>query len=92
MSEREDGGPAFPQQAVEHPSGWVGAAALHGDEGASLLDYFAGQAMQGDLAAQDGNANGYGEFTPKCFPGLAERAYAIAGAMLAERRKRMEGK
>lgn len=54
-------------------------ARLSGAERRTLRDWFAGQALAGDLAA-----------TPNCRPsitGSAERAYAYADAMLAQRQK-----
>lgn len=56
-----------------------GAVTPIGHNGMTLRDWFAGQALAGDLAA-----------TPNCRPsiiGSAERAYAYADAMLAERAK-----
>ena len=47
--------------------------------GATLRDYFAGQAMAGDLVE-----GGWGMDEGTC---LAERSYAFADAMLAERAK-----
>ena len=65
---RDDGGPAFP---LEFPLEGV-------NEGMSLLDYFAGQALKGLLA--DGNQR-YPEI-------LAESCYTYAAAMVAEKKKR----
>jgi hypothetical protein len=80
MNEIKDGGWAFPQQSV-----WVGDA---GDEafvsafpGMSLRDWFAGQALAGQMASE-----GYavGLRGPKT---SAARAYEFADAMIAERDK-----
>ncbi|UVC19275.1 hypothetical protein [Mesorhizobium onobrychidis] len=71
---RDNGGPAFPS-TEDHPSYDLPMHCF----GMSLRDWFAGQALAGDLAA-----------TPNCRPsiiGSAERAYAYADAMLAERAK-----
>ena len=62
---RDDGGQAFPGVQTD---------------GMSLRDYFAGQALAGQLAS----------FGPDDFPnpdGLAALAYCIADAVLAERSK-----
>ena len=63
MSKPNDGGPAFPVGLLP---------------GMSLRDYFAGQAMGGQLADPDG------EIDPKL---IAKWSYAYANAMLAEREK-----
>ena len=63
MSKPNDGGPAFPVGLLP---------------GMSLRDYFAGQAMGGQLADPDG------EIDPKL---IARWSYAYADAMLAEREK-----
>ena len=63
MDKPNDGGPAFPVGLLP---------------GMSLRDYFAGQAMGGQLADPDG------EIDPKL---IAKWSYAYANAMLAEREK-----
>ena len=68
MDKPNDGGPAFP---CADAKGFV-------SEGMSLRDYFAGQAMGGQLADPDG------EIDPKL---IARWSYAYADAMLAEREK-----
>ena len=56
--------------------------------GMSLRDYFAAKAMQGDLAAQDGNTGYYGNSTPvKFLMDRAEFYYRMADAMLRAREK-----
>ena len=65
MDKLNDSGPAFP-------------CPEYGDTGMSLRDYFAGQAMAGQLADPDG------EIDPKL---IARWSYAYADAMLAEREK-----
>ena len=73
-NEINDGGPAFP---VSLP-GW-------GDNGASgmtLRDYFAAKALPAITAGGTTGWAGKSDATT-----LAERAYAIADAMLAERAK-----
>ncbi len=51
-------------------------------EGMTLLDYFAGQALEGLLAG--GNETNWKD------TGRVRYAYGVAEAMLAERQKRME--
>ncbi|NLF01133.1 MAG: hypothetical protein GX601_09170 [Anaerolineales bacterium] len=65
-----DGGPAF-------PSDWP-----HGctDEGMSLRDWFAGQAVAGIMANI-----GFNQFLPEI---ISKSAWAVADAMLAERDRR----
>lgn len=71
---KQDGGPAF-------PLGWRPTADGYerGDCGMSLRDWFAGQALAGF-----GGANG---ITRDSSGFIAEAAYTIADAMLAERSK-----
>lgn len=45
--------------------------------GMTLRDYFAAKAMQGDMASGDVSSNNFGF--------IAQRAYQMADAMLAER-------
>lgn len=73
MSEKDNGGPAFPEQ------GSRGKAAS--GEGMSLRDYFAAKAMQVCLAQCT-------EFPDETWrTGVAMDAYAMADAMLKERAK-----
>ena len=67
----ETGGPAFP--AVEHHAGYGQMMAVGG---MTLRDYFAAQAMQGDLTGGVHHDN---------FDITAKRAYIMADAMLKER-------
>lgn len=75
----DDGGPAYPFFCTdEHDCGSAGM---------SLLDHFAGLAMQGLLVHSEST-----EFYSKgpCNLALVGRAYDLAGEMLAERKRRME--
>jgi hypothetical protein len=65
---KNDGGPAFPVGSETHPV----------DQGMSLRDYFAGQALIGMLAAK---GIYYDEVAVK-------NAYRYADAMLAERERK----
>ena len=62
-----EGGPAFPIQ------GW--------NDGMYMRDYFAGQALVGELASQTVNA----VWADRSIHKLAKRCYSIADALLAER-------
>ncbi len=75
MSERDDGGPAFPLQNSNEPGG------LDGAYGLSIRDWFAGQALIGIIGTIPG---------PGCasWDYYSEGAYKIADAMLTERAKR----
>lgn len=76
MSSKEkknDGGPAFPRAAFGAPeTGMLN----HEQDGMSLRDYFAGQALAGLLANPDVNGEVHH---------FATDAYRCADAMLAER-------
>lgn len=74
-----DGGPAFPTDPKNH--GYEGAAGTGANPGMSLLDYFAGQSLVGELARR---ASGWG------YDNVEElaRCYKSASAMLAERARR----
>ena len=69
----EDGGPAFPMTWSMKP---VGA-----NEGMTLLDYFAGKAIEGSIFWHDKH-NDPRDFEIKA---VAEGAYKLAQAMLKER-------
>ena len=74
MSERDDGGPAYPAHCPAHedyPDYYA-----QGMAGMTLRDHFAGLAMQAIVTAQ-----------PTCGdrPRIAKGAYMMADAMLAER-------
>ena len=53
-------------------------------ESATLRDWFAGQALAGELASQSKDC---GEWSPNFFNVLSERCFEIADAMLKEREK-----
>lgn len=73
MSDIKNGGPAFPT-TFEH----------YGNGGMTLRDYFAARAMQGVLSGYSGNV---GVGMDEANSGISACAYAIADAMLKERRK-----
>lgn len=74
IEQRYDGGPVFPRP---YSSG------SQDQSGMSLLDYFAGQAMQGFLAANDEGYAGW-----KDVESLAHASYSVAVAMISERENR----
>lgn len=76
MSADKHGDPAFPFPAVSDIDGNV---IYPGEDGMSLRDYFAGQALAGMIRATPGVPVLYGE--------MAHHAYQYADAMLAERGK-----
>lgn len=75
----DDGGPAFPGQV---PTGYDPRSGNF-VEGMSLRDWFAGKALEGELASQSSEV---GEWPNKAALSLASRCYAIADAMLAARK------
>lgn len=77
MSERNDGGPAFASSFSE---------CGHNQQGMSLRDWFAGQALAGLLATGDDFRDRTTERAG--WEWHAKAAYAQADAMLAERSKR----
>lgn len=78
MSEIDDGGPAFPATV----QGWNDRLS-QSQNGMSLRDWFAGQAVAGIMAMVAANAHDLPE--PKGAVGAAMEAYRLADAMLAER-------
>lgn len=88
MSERNDGGTAFPCEQHETQDGTWNQTF---EPGMSLRDWFAGQALAGLFASRDlqiailhdSAQIGLGAFEPT----MAHAAYKMAEAMLAERRK-----
>lgn len=74
MSERNNGGPAFPIHPQANPRGLVGM---------TLRDYFAAKAMQGWMATYPGHQS----WEHVDHEENAKLAYAAADAMLKERAK-----
>lgn len=71
---KDTDGPAFPVQAFVHPNGEV----QYGDDGMTLRDYFAGQALAGYYSDPEL------AITEKS---IAIGCYSVADAMIAERNK-----
>lgn len=90
---KDTGGPAFPLLLQEKDE--EGRISPVIQSGMTLLDYFAGQAMLGELASQD-YKDDEGRFPGGCYYAnnvenrlvLAEKSNAIAEAMIAEKRRR----
>ena len=82
MSALPDGGPAFPNHPPLDPEGGSASGYPFPAEGMTLRDYFAAQALQGLIVADNFYA-GMGE--PSRFKQAAEGAYAFAEAMLRKR-------
>lgn len=85
MSEKDDGGSAFPQKEGRYDGG--GYRPITESGGLSLLDYFAAE-----MAAAFVSGSLIGSREQPLESTVARVAYHYADAMLAERRKRMEGK
>lgn len=80
MMDARDGGPVYPVVFQHRRSN----GEIHAQEwgGMTLRDYFAGQALAGDLAAWTREDDG--SFKPE---DVAIRCYKVADAMLRERAK-----
>ena len=79
-----NGGPAFPRSGM-HDSG-TGISEC-GFPGMTLRDWFAGQALIGDLASQSVEVGIYGVNSYGWQKNAASNAYILADAMLAARKK-----
>ena len=74
---KKDGGPAFPRDSFRDEE----AGLLITQNGMTLRDWFAGQALMGQIASEAP------DFVDKDAEATAKRCYQIADAMLAEREK-----
>jgi hypothetical protein len=79
MGEKYDGGPAFPRPSADH-----GSYGSCEQDGMSLRDWFAGQAVGSVMHMCAGDTLLPGESIETSF---ARKAYAVADAMLAERER-----
>lgn len=77
-----DGGPAFPRTVRENENGWGNYSVGTSNDGMSLRDWYAGEAMKGMLS------NPTNDDTD--IPTLARKSYQCADAMLKEREKGFE--
>jgi len=75
MSKINDGGPAYPLQSI-------GPDFAPGYSGMSLRDWFAGQALAGDWAAQGGDMGAYRDAEPQ--ENLVARAACPSSEHLAQ--------
>jgi hypothetical protein len=89
----KDGGPAFPRPAFDAPTGEPTSALSHDEQdGMSLREWFAGQAvaglLAGDLLKPHANHSGL-PFGPALVDAetVAVLAFGIADAMIAARKK-----
>lgn len=82
MSEKNNGGPAFPTSRVN-----MNGEVVPDEVGMSLRDYFAAKAMTMTMMEfeQDWDAHAFEQ--PSFLDWAAERAYAIADAMLKVRQE-----
>jgi hypothetical protein len=95
MTERNDGGPAFPMEYTEHSSiDAEGRPMRVSLPGMSLRDWFAGQLAAAELAAAGANIAAAVELKAAAIKAgqtiehrIAYNAYLIADALLEERRK-----
>ncbi len=89
MSERNDGGPAYPSEYIKHKSGDVGnnVPIIEHSSGMTLRDWFAGKAMQGFYAGMDTKKAAVGKWDLDCD---AQLFYKIADAMLEAREHKEE--
>ena len=76
----KDGGPAFPIAGTNWKDKDGNLCGRNADDGMTLRDYFAAAALAGMSYASDYSKG-------PCNSAIAERAFHIADAMLAEREK-----
>lgn len=76
---KDTGGSAFPVQAFIHPNGNV----IYGENGMTLRDYFAGQALNGIMSGNSFPGKSGSELCDT----VAIACYSVADAMIAERGK-----
>jgi hypothetical protein len=80
----DDGGPAFPIPDSHHANGQV----QYGANGMTLRDWFAGQALAGEMASQSAEK---GEYLISCSSETLEKKaslfYRFADAMIAARKE-----
>lgn len=89
MSNERTGGPAYPERNFEWDSSRDRMREVS-YRGPSLLDHFAGLALQGVLASNPNIGNR--KWVEGDAPVLASCAYAFAAAMIAERTRIMNEK
>jgi len=93
MTNKNDGGPAFPTLGDEFMLCSDGAYrpkseyGMEGKPGMTLRDYFAAKAMQGDLANNENGVLLPSTATPEDLGKLAKIYYRMAEAMLEARKQ-----
>jgi hypothetical protein len=89
MSTKDDGGPAFPQQAVRDRDGLLQSAAVYGvPSGLTVRDHFAAKVLQAALV--NATLPGVPEREPEAMQLVSQLCaccYVIADEMLKERVK-----
>ena len=85
MSAIDDGGSAFPVTAKLMSSEFANIKITETTGGMSLRDWFAGMALQGNLASQSIEVGYYDGI--ECWKKAASDAYKAADAMLAARKE-----
>lgn len=89
MSEMKDGGPAFPRP-ISHDGNGPRAECFPSQDGMSLRDWFAGQAIAGVLGYGSGDIAQ--DWETANWDNCARYAYELADAMLAARLPKTEDK
>ena len=88
-TEINDGGPAFPLPTIDLQTHEI-KYPKH-VQGMSLRDWFAGQAMAGNCAAdpnEDPKSGDLRSWSSAAYASMAEHCYALADAMLAAREQK----
>ena len=83
MTDRNDGGPAFPHHRIEYYGGWEENTKL---AGMTLRDWFAGQALAGIMGPNYDWFTSGSEETGSRAHEAAFFAYSLADAMLEARK------
>jgi hypothetical protein len=86
---RDDGGPLHPcREIIPNPEGCTAGGRVIDHTGASLRDWFAGQALAGDWGSQSEDQGGFAnDSTDELLQDRAALVYRMADAMLKERAK-----
>ena len=97
MSKYNDGGAAFPRRVaqVDNPERFD-EEELAPQQGLSMVDWFAGQALMGAFAGAGSEgypfSADYGDGSEDPSVTVARHCYLLADAMIAEKRRREAGK
>lgn len=87
MSNKPDGGPAFPQDiSMSFFDGEpVNCPEMEGHAGMTLRDYFAGQVLSGAMNSPLNSERFGPDDLPKAIKAISEMCYQVADAMIAAR-------